>query len=413
MRSQVCFVFTLLAALAAGIDNGLGLTPPMGWRTWNAYDRFVSQDLMLSVMDKMTARTFAVEGKPTSLLDLGYVSVGLDDNWQACGTGYMGSFHDQNGNPLVNKTTFPDMLGMTQYGHSLGLKVGWYMNNCICSEKQFVNDTAYRMLHMEQSVKAIAAYEFDGVKLDNCGEWTNLTWWAELLNATGRPVMIENCHWGDTVPGQTGGDGPCTGTTTPSNCPYNFFRSSGDIRNDWGAVFRNLQTTVKFQGNPPLSRPGTWAYPDMLEVGRMPNFFEDRAHFAAWCVVSAPLILSFDVLNDTLTESIWPIVANKELIAINQDWAGHPGSRIHGEATGSVFQIWSKPLTGGDAAVFVMNNATEPISVQLNFSAFGFGSTTYVRDVYTHADLGKFQDSYDTGSIASHDSRFYRLSAAM
>jgi hypothetical protein len=23
--------------------------------------------------------------------------------------------------------------------------------------------------------------------------------WAELINATGRPIMIENCHWGKTV----------------------------------------------------------------------------------------------------------------------------------------------------------------------------------------------------------------------
>ncbi len=25
-------------------------------------------------------------------------------------------------------------------------------------------------------------------------------YWAELLNATGKPVIIENCHWGNTVP---------------------------------------------------------------------------------------------------------------------------------------------------------------------------------------------------------------------
>ena len=28
-----------------------------------------------------------------------------------------------------------------------------------------------------------------------CGQFRNLTWWAELLNKTGRPIMIENCHW--------------------------------------------------------------------------------------------------------------------------------------------------------------------------------------------------------------------------
>ena len=37
-----------------------------------------------------------------SLADLGYATAGLDDAWQACGTGVDGSFHDASGRPLVN-----------------------------------------------------------------------------------------------------------------------------------------------------------------------------------------------------------------------------------------------------------------------------------------------------------------------
>lgn len=48
-------------------------------------------------MDKMAERSRAVNGKPMSLLDLGYENCGLDDNWQACGKGVNGSFHDVNG----------------------------------------------------------------------------------------------------------------------------------------------------------------------------------------------------------------------------------------------------------------------------------------------------------------------------
>ena len=33
---------------------------------------------------------------------------GLDDFWQACGTGVNGSFHSVNGTPLINLTRFPD-----------------------------------------------------------------------------------------------------------------------------------------------------------------------------------------------------------------------------------------------------------------------------------------------------------------
>ena len=125
------------AALA--IDNGLGLTPPMGWRSWNCYHGDVTQQLMENVMDAMTSRARTVDGKPTSLLDLGYDNCGLDDNWQACNAGALGGFHDEKGNPLVNTKTFPNMTAMTDYGHKIGLRVGWYMNNCICSEHKYTD----------------------------------------------------------------------------------------------------------------------------------------------------------------------------------------------------------------------------------------------------------------------------------
>ena len=55
-----------------------------------------------------------------SLADVGYATAGLDDAWQACGTGVDGSFHDKHGTPLVNTTTFPDLGGMVAKAHALG-----------------------------------------------------------------------------------------------------------------------------------------------------------------------------------------------------------------------------------------------------------------------------------------------------
>ena len=53
----------------------------------------------------------------------------------------------------------------------------------------------------------------------------------------------------------------CTGTTTPSDCPYNFYRTSGDIYHTWQAMLANLGSTVPFSlGSTPLSRPGAWSY---------------------------------------------------------------------------------------------------------------------------------------------------------
>ena len=97
----------------------------------NSDDAFISK-----------ARTRQVAGMTGkhSLSDLGYNRAGLDDNWQACHTGRNNSFHDDNGMPLINKTLFKNITGMVAYGHSLGLKVGWYDNNCICGEGRLTKE---------------------------------------------------------------------------------------------------------------------------------------------------------------------------------------------------------------------------------------------------------------------------------
>ena len=79
----------------------------------------------MSIMDGMVARERLVDGVPTSLCDLGYCDVGLDDNWQACGAGVNGSFHAADGTPLWNTTRFPDVKAMNEKIHQLGLKSDW------------------------------------------------------------------------------------------------------------------------------------------------------------------------------------------------------------------------------------------------------------------------------------------------
>jgi hypothetical protein len=139
-------------------------------------------------MDGITARNFTVNGVPTSLSDLGFKvrqsvslgdpkqggcpsptppgalppthgpaltsppspppttirprpataptaqqDVGLDDNWQLCGSYGPNkyTFHTEAGFPMVNTDRFPDFIAMTSYAHSKGLTAGWYGNNCM------------------------------------------------------------------------------------------------------------------------------------------------------------------------------------------------------------------------------------------------------------------------------------------
>eukprot|EP00602_Paraphysomonas_sp_CaronLab_P000574 CAMPEP_0185023338 /NCGR_PEP_ID=MMETSP1103-20130426/6019_1 /TAXON_ID=36769 /ORGANISM="Paraphysomonas bandaiensis, Strain Caron Lab Isolate" /LENGTH=434 /DNA_ID=CAMNT_0027555893 /DNA_START=39 /DNA_END=1343 /DNA_ORIENTATION=+ len=409
-----------------GIDNGKGITPPMGWRSWNLFGADVNQDLISKQMDGMVSRKRTVNGVPTSLLDLGYSDVGLDDAWQLCGdygTDH-NTYHDENGTPVINKDVFPDLRKMTDYAHRLGLTAGWYGNNCIC-EDHCDSDECY-----QEDVNALVNLGFDSVKLDGCGAQLDLDKWADLIEKTGHSILIENCHWGNTVP-------------TSDWCPWNYYRTSGDIRASYDAVLSNLMTTIPFAMDG-LSTPGCWGYPDMLEVGcehgpggeNDPglSFVEARTHFGAWCIVSSPLILSHDTTNDTVSDEIWPIISNTEAIAVNQAWDGDsgylflsssesvkilssptPALRSSGtrplreEEVGS-WQQWSKRLSDTSAAVLLMNNAAYPQSITLIFNEIPTfmqsTSTSYsLRDIWAHSDLGEFKSSY-TVTLNSHDSSF-------
>jgi alpha-galactosidase len=201
----------LYAPAVVAIDNGIGRAPPMGWRGWLLFGTSPTQQKMEAVLPALVSKNRSVGGEPTSLCDLGYCSAGLDNNWNKCQRGRNGAkyaYHFNNGTPAVDTSRFPSMSNMTRLAHGLGLTVSWYGNNCGgCREK---NAT---LAMYKGDVAAIGQYGFNGIKLDGCGAEMDLDLWAQLINATGRPVMIENCHWGKTLPNKTW-------------CPFNFYRVS-------------------------------------------------------------------------------------------------------------------------------------------------------------------------------------------
>ena len=76
--------------VVAAIDNGLGLTPPRGWRSWNQFDTGITQELIEAQYAALADRSRLVDGAATSLLDLGYATAGIDDGWQKCNSGPAG-----------------------------------------------------------------------------------------------------------------------------------------------------------------------------------------------------------------------------------------------------------------------------------------------------------------------------------
>jgi len=417
MRQQMLVGGTAVAVLcslpsAAGVDNGLGLTPPMGWRHWKAFYAHIDQTIMEQMQDEMV-RKHPVDGVPTSLRELGYAYVGLDDHWQNCTTicpngtvvpswkpygnpGHLdynyqcchdaegkcikGStvlpWYEQDGTPLVDKHRFPSLKDMVARGHSKGVRSGWYFGNYQCMGGVYGKPWNMTAL-VEGSVKMAVDYGFDSMKIDSgFSVGHNMSLWSATLNASGRPVMLENCHQGGEGPGMNDSNANyCTGLTTPSDCPYNFWRTTGDPYPSWGSIMGALNSlrhvtnpsygpgkragSPEYNSFPPRSRPGGWAYANTMTVGDGSlTLDENRVHFGGWCIISSPLILAFNLSDSTRREFVWDIITNKEAIQVNQIWDGHPGRQVV-ESAGSngEVEVWVKPVGEGRKAVFVINTA--------------------------------------------------------
>ena len=106
---------------------------------------------------------------------------------------------------------------------------------------------------------------------------------------------------------------------------------------------------------------------DMLEVGHPPggtgearsfaNTQSWRAHFGAWAITSSPLILSFDLSNETLLNMTWDFIANPEVLRVNSDWAGEAGRLLSSTYdTSAPTPSFARPCTSSlDTQHFVLH----------------------------------------------------------
>ena len=55
----------------------------------------------------------------------------------------------------------------------------------------------------------------------------------------------------------------------------------------------------------------------MLEVGKLASPEESRTHFGMWVIMSAPLVLGFDLRDQKVLDSVWSTITNKEPIQVH------------------------------------------------------------------------------------------------
>jgi alpha-galactosidase len=123
--------------------------------------------------------------------------------------------------------------------------------------------------------------------------------------------------------------------------------------------------------------------PDMLEIGNSHmTDTEYRTHMSLWSMLATPLIAGNDVRN--MPASTHAILTNREVIAIDQDKAGHQAKRVWQSGQ---LEIWSRELAGGDTAVALFNRAPEDAKITFQWADARISKTpSCIRDLWRHTE---------------------------
>jgi alpha-galactosidase len=355
---------------AYALDDGLALTPPMGFNNWNTTHcgGTFNEQMIIGIADLFVAN---------GLKDAGYQYVNIDDCWAL-------PARDPVTQRLVpDPARFPHGIKwLADYVHGKGLKFGIYTSagTKTCNQLGFPGGLG----HEDIDAQTFADWGVDYLKYDNCNNQgvpaiERYTKMRDALKKTGRPIVYSICEWGQNQPWQWGAD------------VGHQWRTTGDISDNWSSMLSIVKQNAALAG---FAGPGHWNDPDMLEVGNggMTDT-EYRSHFSLWAMMAAPLLIGSDLRN--ASPATYDILLNREVIAIDQDRLG-----VQGRVLSNKDGLWAfaKPLAGGDVAVALFNENSSGAKISVSAAAAGLPE----REAYVLRDLWRHSTTESAGEIAAH-----------
>jgi len=362
-------IICLSLSLQAQKFQGLAQTPPMGWNSWNRFACDVNENLIRETADAMVS---------SGMKDAGYDYIVIDDCWQVS--------RDSLGFIVADPKKFPSGIkALADYVHSKGLKFGIYS----CAGNKTCGGRPAGRGHEYQDAISYAKWGVDYLKYDWCnteklnaeGAYTTM---RDAIHEAGRPIVFSLCEWGDNKPWKWAKEVGHLWRTTGDI--YNCFDCINDhgTWKSWGA----MQILEKQDGLRQYAGPGHWNDPDMLEVGNGMPVNEERAHFTMWCMIAAPLISGNDLR--TMTPQTLGVLANKEVIAIDQDSLGIQGFKHQSKDS---VETWLKPLLNGEWAVCLLNRSKSPKNIEVDWKTFSVADSLSNRTLDTTGkELFKIRD---------------------
>ena len=399
------------------IGDTITLTPPIGWNGWNAWESHIDKEKVLASANAMVKM---------GLTNHGWTYINIDDTWQGIRAG--------PDTALQANEKFPDIKAMVDYIHSLGLKAGIYSTPYIASYGGYVGASSsypiggetHAQIKMNRSsfhhvgqykfekndALQMAAWGFDFLKYDWRMDVASTQRMSEALKMSGRDIVF----------------------SLSNNSPFekvedwarlsNMYRTGPDIKDSWTSLFLTAFSLDKWG---PYTGPGHWSDPDMMIVGDVaigPTLHPTRltpdeqySHVSIFSLLSAPMLIGCPI--ERLDAFTINLLANDEVIAINQDPLGRP-ARLVAEREG--VQIWLKQLEDGSYAVGLFNIAgygnrpesyfrwgDEPVKkFEFDFASLGLKGKWTIRNVWKQKDLGVFNNQFSI-SIRHHGVSFLKF----
>jgi alpha-galactosidase len=369
-------------------DRPLALTPPLGWNSWNVWARAVDDRKIRDAADQMVRSGLAAHG---------YAYIGIDDAW-------MGK-RDANGEIQTDGAKFPDMKGLAEYVHSLGLKIGIYSSPGPQTCQRLEGSHG----HEAQDAATYARWGFDLLKYDLCSygallgknpsredEIRPYRIMGDALRSGPRDIVYSLCQYGRANVGEWA---PEVGGQ--------MWRTTGDIRDSWESM-----SEIGFgqAGHERWAGPGRWNDTDMMVLGQVgwgvemhksrltPD--EEMTHVGLWTLLAAPILLGCDLGQlDPFTLSL---LTNDEVLEVHQDVLGKQGARMWQDG---LLEAWARPLANGDVALGVFNRGIEEATAAIPLEAGAWR----IRDLWAGKEAGQARGTLTT-RVRPHGMKFYRLS---
>jgi alpha-galactosidase len=385
-------------------SDGLALTPPMGWNSWNSFGKNVSEQVIRETADAMVS---------SGLRDVGFTYIVIDDDWH-------GGRDSISGLLYPDPKRFPSGIkALADYVHSKGLKFGIYSD----AGTQTCGRQPGSFGFEDKDARLFAAWGADYLKYDYCFCVDRLSAnndykmaierykrMGDALKATGRPIVFSICEWGPRSPWLWG-----------KEVGGHLWRTSYDVHDIWdrprtdtGPV--GILTSIDVVSHlARFSGPGGWNDPDMLVVGLNNTGFiqgggcnniEYRTQMSMWCMLAAPLMVGCDIRN--MNETTKTILLNKDIVAIDQDTLGKQATRV---MRTDGLEAWKKPLTGNRVAIAFLNRNSTSKSLTVTWKDLDLrqGTRYNILDVWKH-ETNSRADSTMSADLKSHECQVFVLS---